>query len=603
MTKVFIAFVIGLITLSAQANQSECISFNRAVGMGKDSRKLKAFLDLQWKYQMRTYPEKATYVGHPGQNHRWTDRSIKAIQKRDMEARCQFEALQMIKRERLNPEEQLNYDLASHKLQMALDANKFGDDYLPVNHLEGLQINAINLIQAMPKNNVADYENILKRYEAFPTVIEQTTALMREGMKKKITPIKSFMGKVITQIDDLTPEDVTATPFFKFFADIGSSIPEKDKTRLQTEAKTILQSKIYPALKTFKTFVKDEYIPACRETLAWTSLPQGQDWYKFLVRYYTTTDLTPEQIHQVGIKEVERIGKKMAQIREQVKFKGDAKAFHNFLLKDKQFYFQNQEDLMDGYRSIAKKVDPELPRLFKNLPRLPYGVRAIPEHQAKSSPKAFYMRGSIEGGRAGFFAANAFDLSKTPKWDMETLTLHEAVPGHHLQIALAQELTNLPQFRRFGGFTAFTEGWALYAESLGEDIGLFKDPYSMYGHHSAEMMRAIRLVIDTGIHSKNWSKDQALKYFRENMPVSDQESEIEVDRYITWAGQALAYKVGEMKIQELRQQAKATLGKAFDLREFHDQVLRNGALPLNVLDKNVRAWMGNPKARPGVNRF
>jgi len=321
------------------------------------------------------------------------------------------------------------------------------------------------------------------------------------------------------------------------------------------------------------------------------------------VRNSTTTKMTPEELHQLGLKEVDRITAEMEKIRQKVAFKGDLKAFNKFLLKDKQFYFTRKEDLLAGYRNIGKQVDAELPKLFKTLPRLPYGVREIPEYQAKAAPAARYMGGTLETGRAGYFEANTTDLPSRPKWDMETLTFHEAVPGHHFQIAIAQEMKDVPEFRKHGHFTAFTEGWALYAEGLGDELGFYKDPYSKYGNLSAEMMRAVRLVLDTGMHAKGWSKQQAWDYYRSKMPISDHDSEIEIDRYITWPGQALAYKVGQLKFRELRQLGKTALGERFDVREFHDEVLRHGALPMDVLEKTVRDWITVRKNKAPVKQL
>jgi uncharacterized protein (DUF885 family) len=308
--------------------------------------------------------------------------------------------------------------------------------------------------------------------------------------------------------------------------------------------------------------------------------------------------MTADQVHEMGLQEVAKLTAEMEKAKEQAKFKGDLKAFNKFLQNDKRFQYTNKEEMLAGFRDIGKRLDAELPKMFKTLPRLPYGVREMPEFQAKSSAAAHYIGGSLESGRAGFFEANAVDLPSQQKWGMETLTIHEAVPGHHLQIALAQEIPDMPEFRRHTHFTAYTEGWALYAETLGKEMGFFKDPYSYYGHLSDQMLRAVRLVVDTGMHAKGWSRQHALDYYRSKFPTTDVGAENEINRYISWPGQALGYKVGQLKIRALRDKATAALGEKFDLREFHDEVLRHGALPLDVLEKNIDEWTMQVKKAP-----
>ncbi len=327
-----------------------------------------------------------------------------------------------------------------------------------------------------------------------------------------------------------------------------------------------------------------------------SDLPDGKAWYAYNVRSQTTTSLTPEQIHQIGLAEVARIRKQMDELIASTGFKGSFEEFLTFLRTDPRFFYDKPEGLLAGYRDIAKRIDPELVKLFGRLPRLPYGVIPIPSYSEKTQTTAYYDGGSLAAGRPGYFYANTYDLKSRPKWEMEALTAHEAVPGHHLQVALAQELEGVPEWRKHDGYTAFAEGWGLYAESLGPEMGLYKDPYSKFGQLTYEMWRAIRLVVDTGMHAKGWTRQQAIDYFKANAGKAEHDIVVEVDRYIVWPGQALAYKIGELKIKELRAHATRELGPRFDVRAFHDQVLGNGALPLDVLEANIKAWVGERKA-------
>jgi uncharacterized protein (DUF885 family) len=504
-------------------------------------------------------------------------------------------ALKKIPRASLRGEDRINWDLMKRRSEVSIEETKFDGDYLVLDQLSGLHMDIPDLLAAMPTANAQDYENMIARLNGVPQVEEQTEILLREGLKRKVTPVKMFLTRVPAQFDKVLTPTIEDSPIYQPFKDINPTLSAEQRTSLRTRAKEAIQNKVYPALQKLKTFVVKEYTPGARESISYADMPNGKAWYAFEVKKETTTDMTPEQLHQLGLREVARITKEMEKVKEQVKFKGDLKAFNKFLLTDPQFYYTDKESLLRGYRDIAKRIDPELPKLFKTLPRLTYGVRAMPDFRAKEAPGAYYEGGSLESGRPGYFTANTYDLKARPKWGMEALTMHEAVPGHHLQIALAQEIKGLPEFRKYGGYTAFIEGWGLYAESLGDEMGFYKDPYSKYGQLSYEMWRAVRLVVDTGIHFKGWTRQQAVDYFLATMPKTPLESEVEVDRYITWPAQALAYKVGQLKFRELREKAKAELGESFDVREYHDQVLGHGALPLDVLQKSVDDWITTVK--------
>ncbi|PYQ55765.1 MAG: DUF885 domain-containing protein, partial [Acidobacteria bacterium] len=378
-----------------------------------------------------------------------------------------------------------------------------------------------------------------------------------------------------------------------------ASIPAAEQERLKSEAVKAFDERDLPAFRKLQSYLTNTYLPASRDTIAMGDLPNGKAWYAFNVRNSTTTNLTPEQIHQIGLSEVKRIRKQMDELIASTGFKGSFEEFLTFLRTDPRFFYDKPEDLLTGYRDIAKRIDPGLVKLFGKLPRLTYGVIPVPSYSEKSQTTAYYEDGSQAAGRPGYFFANTYDLKSRPKWEMEALTLHEAVPGHHLQLSIAQELENVPEWRRHDDYTAFVEGWGLYAESLGSDLGLYEDPYSKFGQLTYEIWRAIRLVVDTGMHDMGWTRQQAIDYFKANAAKTEHDIEVEVDRYIVWPGQALAYKLGELKIKELRAYTEKELGPKFDVRAFHDHVLGNGALPLDLLEKNIKVWVAEEKAKGG----
>jgi len=402
---------------------------------------------------------------------------------------------------------------------------------------------------------------------------------------------------VPTQILDVIPEDPMQSAMLQPFKDFPQDIPAADQDRLRAEAVKIYKEQLVPAYNKLYDFMLKEYLPGARATIAAEALPNGKAWYAYDVRTSTTTNMTPEQIHALGLSEVKRIRAEMDKVIADVKFQGSFDDFTKFLRTDPQFFYTKPEDLLAGYRDIAKRIDPELPRFFGTLPQLTYGVRPVPDYSAKSAPTAYYQGGSMKAGRPGWFFANTFNLPSRPKWQMECLTLHEAVPGHHLQISIAQELGDLPEFRKYEGYTAYVEGWALYCESLGDELGFYKDPYSKFGQLTFEMWRANRLVVDTGMHAMGWSRKQAIDYMKANTGQDDFSATVEVDRYIVWPAQALAYKIGQLKIRELRTYAEHDLGDKFDIRAFHDALLRNGALPLDVLESLMKDWVAQQKAQ------
>jgi uncharacterized protein (DUF885 family) len=423
------------------------------------------------------------------------------------------------------------------------------------------------------------------------TLVDQNIALMRTGIEEGRVPPRVVMERIPQQIAAQLVDQPERSPFFRPFTRYPDGVPETARERLTAAVRTAIADTVIPAYRRLAAFFNDEYLPATRTTVGAWDLPDGRDFYAHRARFFTTTDLTPEEIHEIGVSEVARIRAEMDAIIEQVGFRGSFNDFLEYLRTDPKFYYETGEELLRSYEAIAKRIDPLMVEVFGKLPRMPYGIRPIPMDIAPHTTTAYYSRPAADGTRAGFHYVNIYRPEVRPKYEMMALSLHEAVPGHHLQIALAQELGDLPNFRRFGGFTAFTEGWGLYAEFLGEELGLYEDPYDKFGQLTYEMWRAVRLVVDTGMHHKGWSRDRAIEFFMENAAKTEQDIVNEIDRYISWPGQALAYKIGELKIKELRARAHERLGDRFDVRAFHDAVLENGAIPLDVLERHIDAWI------------
>jgi uncharacterized protein (DUF885 family) len=570
--------------------------FPATKGQGSESERLQKLFDLSWDYVMHSSPEFATSVGYPGLNDRWSDASFEAIEFSRATSHKILEALLSIDRARLKPSEQVNYDLARRRLERGIEGERFHAEYLAITQVGGVQQGIPQLLAVTPARNVKDYEDLLARLRGIPTVIDQTIALLDKGLQEGITPPRVTLSEVPAQVGNLLVDDPLKSPMLKAFQKFPSTISAAEQERLQGAAVQAFNERVAPAFRKLQSYLANTYLPAARESIAMSDLPDGKAWYAYNVKGQTTTDLTPEQIHQIGLAEVKRIRQQMEELMTKTGFKGSLQDFFTFLRTDPRFFYDRPEDLLAGYRDIAKRIDPELVKVFGKLPRLPYGVIPVPSYSEKSQTTAYYEAGSLAAGRPGYFNANTYDLKSRPKWEMEALTAHEAVPGHHLQISLAQELEDVPQWRRYDDYTAFVEGWGLYAESLGDEIGLYKDPYSKFGQLTYEMWRAVRLVVDTGMHAKGWTRQQAIDYFKANAGKAEHDIEVEVDRYIVWPGQALAYKIGELKLKELRAYAEKELGTKFDVRAFHDHVLGNGALPLDLLEKNIKGWVEQEKS-------
>ncbi len=555
-----------------------------------ESVKLHTLFDAEWEHTMRTQPTWASHLGDRRYNDQWPDLSLAAIERENLRSSNTLKQIQSIDRTKLPTADQLNYDLFRWRLELELEGFRFGEHLLPVNQRGGIQTED-ELGDALRFQTVKDYEDWIARLNSFGLMMDQTIALMREGMKRGIVQPQIVMQRVPAQIQKQRVAQPEQSPFYKPFRDIPSLISSTDRERLIASAKQALNTSVLPAFARFDTFFNQEYLPACLPGIGAWRLPDGQARYAYAARVFTTTKLTPEAIHNIGLSEVARIRGEMEKVKAQAGFKGTLPEFFTFLRTDKQFFCETPQRLFMEYAATSKRIDPLLVKLFRTLPRTPYGLEAIPAKIAPDTTTAYYRQPAADGSRAGTYFVNLYRPEVRPRWEMMALSLHEAVPGHHFQIALAQEQGALPNFRRHSGYTAYVEGWGLYAESLGDELGLYDDPYSKMGQLTYEMWRAVRLVVDTGIHALQWDRDRAIAFFRDNAPKAEQDIINEVDRYISWPGQALAYKIGELKIKELRARATKQLGDKFDIKEFHDFILLGGSMPLEILEARVNAWL------------
>lgn len=559
-------------------------------GLG-DEERLERFYTLSYDLTMLESPGFATYKGDPRGQDRLGDLSAEGIERRRQADRHSLAFLDSIERDRLSAPQRDNYDLLRDNLEREVNSQRFPVHYMQMTQMSGPQRDLASLLAMMPNAKPGQLENQIARMEAFPGYVDENIALLTTGMEKGVTPPAITLRDVPQQIRNQLVDDASKSPLLKGFVEIPATVDPLQAESLRERAEQVYRQQVVPAYEKLLEFTENTYLPGARKTIAARDLPDGAAWYQNNVALMTTTDLTPQQVHEIGLAEVKRIRAEMDVVIESTGFEGSFEEFLHFLRTDPQFYHTSAEDLMREYRDISKRADPELTRLFGVLPRTPYGVIEVPDYAAKSTTTAYYQPGSLKAGRPGYYFANTYALDTRPRWEMEALSLHEAVPGHHLQISIQQELEGLPWFRQTPSYTAFVEGWGLYSESLGEEMGFYKDPYSKFGQLTYEMWRAIRLVVDTGMHYLGWSRQQAIDFFKENAGKTEHDIVVEIDRYIVWPGQALAYKIGELKIKELRAFAEDQLGDRFNVRAFHDEVLGRGAIPLSVLDANIRTWV------------
>jgi uncharacterized protein (DUF885 family) len=561
------------------------------------SERLRQLFADDWEVTLRENPTFATSLGDRRFNHLLDPAGVEDVRRRTEENRRFLARLEAIPRDSLTPDERIHYDIFGRQARLGLEEVELGLHLIPITNREGFHTYFPQLPDNVPLNNTEDYQNYIARLNAFRTWVGQHVELMREGVRTGMVLPSVSLASIEETIQPHIVADPAQSLLWKPFTTFPAGVPEADRARLMAAGRQAIEESVVPGYRDFLQFIQSEYIPAGRRGIGASELPNGRALYSQRVRAYTTLDLTPDQVHETGLREVARIRAQLDSVMRATGFTGSWADFVQFLRTDPRFYVTTPEALLERTSLVLKRMDGELPRLFTRLPRMPYGIKTIPDYIAPRTTTAYYSRPSGDGTRAGTYWVNTYDLRSRPTYEIEALSFHEAVPGHHLQIALQQELEGLPTFRRFSSFTAFVEGWALYAEQLGYDVGFYTDPYSRVGQLTYEMWRACRLVVDTGMHWKGWTRQQAIDFMAENSALTILNITNEVDRYIAWPGQALAYKTGQMKISELRGEAQRALGSRFDLRRFHDVVLGSGSVPLTVLEENVRAWIAAEQGR------
>ncbi|WP_332311027.1 DUF885 family protein [Stenotrophomonas sp. SY1] len=550
-----------------------------------------------WEGVLKLNPLQATFQGDNRYNDQLPDFGSAEFRKQSHDFATEWLGkVEKIGDAGLSGQDLLSYRIFVEEQKQALEGEKFPNWMMPVNQMASTVSYAVMLGSgqvAQPFKTVKDYDNWLARAGRIPVLVDTEIANMREGMKAGVVQPRVLMEKVVPQFDEILAAKAEDSQFWGPIKAMPADFPQADKDRLTAAYRALIAEQLLPSIKKQRDFIADEYLPATRDTFGLDSLPDGKAWYAFNAKESTTTAQTPEQIHEIGLKEVERIHGEIRTVMEQVGFKGSLQDFFKFMQNDKQFEFKSEPELLEHYRGLETKVNASVGKLFSLTPKAGFEIRPVEAFRAKSAAGGSYMTPSEDGTRPGIFYVNTYDLPTRKTWDAEDLFLHEAIPGHHFQLALQQELKGVPAFRRFGGETAFIEGWGLYAESLGKDLGVYTDPYSYFGRLQGELWRAVRLVVDTGLHSKGWSRQQVLDYMFANSSVSEPDAIAEAERYIAWPGQALAYKTGELKIQELRKRAQEKLGDKFDIREFHAEVLKDGSVPLDVLDEKINGWIAS----------
>tara|TARA_B100000614_G_scaffold57013_1_gene50122 strand:+ start:888 stop:2621 length:1734 start_codon:yes stop_codon:yes gene_type:complete len=571
-----ITLYILLILLSGCSSENYQAQFN-------------SLLDNEWERMINDNPVYASSMGDLTNNTEWSDTSIDKIYANhqiELQILSQLEEFDI---KSFTEENQVNYSLFRKQYENSVEAHTFKKFLMPFSHRGGIQLEH-ETTSIVPLRNKQNFLDWIERLSKINTLIDDAIEKAKIGIDQGIVPPRYLMEKVYKQIAlqvFVEPED---SPFYRVFKNIDKGIDSPDE--IQQKALDVIKTKVIPAYARLHTFFKEDYLPACRTSIGIKEIKNGKEYYEFLARKFTTTNLTPLEIHEIGLAEVDRIRKEMEAVIEEVNWDGSFKAFLDDLRTNPNFYYDTSEDLFEAYLATSKRIDPELVKLFKVLPSMPYGLKPIPMESAPDTTTAYYQRPAADGSRAGYYFVNLYRPDVRPKYEIEVLSVHEAMPGHHLQIALAMEL-DLPNFRKYGGITAYVEGWGLYSERLGYDLGLYQDPYSKFGQLTYDMWRAIRLVVDTGMHYFDWSRQDAVNYFLNNSAKTKQDVLNEVDRYINWPGQALAYKIGQLKILELKANAELAFGDKFNIKDFHHEILKRGALPLDTLEKYINEWIAD----------
>ena len=549
-----------------------------------DQKKFKEFLDKNWQDSLEKSPLFASLLGDKRYDEKVSSNSIEDFFIEKEYESYVLDVLSQIDPNNLSEEDQLNYRLLKSDYEISLEGREYPGYYMRLNQRGGVQDyylygNRLNF------TDLQSYKNWFERVKGYTQNVRNSLEINKEGLELGYTQPKLVTKGVSAQIGAMLEKDLEDHPYFKIFKNVGDVASSEDALALQNEVKEYIQNVLNPTYQELYDFLVNEYLPESRDTIGISDVPNGKDWYEYLARYHTTTNLTPDEIHEIGLREVAKIRAEMEDIIEQVGWEGDFNSFLQYLRTDPRFYYETGEELLQAYRAMSKEIDAYMPTLFNKLPRAPYGVIPIPMESAPFTTTAYYNAPSK--GRPGYYYANLYMPEVRPKYEIPVLSVHEAVPGHHHQISLAQEMENVPNFRKYLSITAFVEGWGLYSEQLGESMGIYDDPYDKFGQLTYDMWRAVRLVVDTGMHYKDWSREDAVNLFLENTAKTEQDINNEVDRYIAWPGQALAYKIGQLKIMELRDKSKEALGDDFDIKDFHDHILSFGSIPLNILEEKV----------------
>jgi uncharacterized protein (DUF885 family) len=603
MKKTMLALAVSLLittqgcsdnTIAPEINNAQSDSKSLAVEQTA-SEKYLAMVDAFFQDQLKLEPIYATFVGVNDYNDQFGGSLTEAYltERHQLNSRY-FDLAKSINVEQLSAPLKLSYDMFVYDRNMELIGETYPERFLPINQFYSTVFTMVQLgtgESAQPFKTVADYKNWLSRLRGFIKWTELAQQRMDEGIASKVVLPRVLVEKIIPQLDAQLVEGAQNSLFYSPINLMPDSFSSDEKSELTQEYQTVIEKELLPALAQLRQYVNDVYLPNSRASDGWWGLPNGKDWYQHLANSHTTTTLPVDEIHQIGLSEVARILSEMDKVREQVGFKGDLNAFFASLSSEPQYFFTDKQDLIDGYMIIKDQINAVLPQYFDVMPKADYIVKPVEAFREKSAAGASYESPAVDGSRPGIFYINTYNLKAQPKWGMTTLSLHEAAPGHHFQIAIKQELTDVPQFQRFQGYTAFEEGWALYAEYLGIEMGVFNDPYQYFGKLSDEMLRAMRLVVDTGLHAKGWSREQAIQYMKDNSPMAESDIVAEVERYMAIPGQALSYKVGQLTILRLRADAEKALGDKFDLKGFHDQLLTTGSLPMAVMENKIATWI------------
>jgi uncharacterized protein (DUF885 family) len=556
---------------------------------------LEALVEEYFETQLELSPMNATAIGDTRYDDRLDETTSPGFREKVLGLQRAFlDRARRIEPAGLSSASRITYEIFVSEREHSLAGQKFPEELMPFNQMSGLPMDlAVYGSGSGPQPFVTagDYDRFLKRLRQFPRWADGAIALMREGMTRGITLPRPAMAKALPQLREIVTPELEDNIFWAPIQALPQGIPATERERIAADYRAALSQEVLPAYRRLADFIERDYLPAARSTVGWTDLPDGAAWYRWRVREATTMDMPPDEIHALGLAEVARIRGEMLSVKQQVGFQGDLDAFFQHLEQDPRFYFTSERDLLEAYRDVKHRIDELLPKMFSDFPRAGYEIRPVEPFRAASAAGASYQSPSADGKRPGIFYINTYNLKAQPRFGIETLSLHEAAPGHHFQIAIQQELTDLPRFRRFNNYVSYAEGWALYAESIGKELGLFTDPYQWYGRLSDEMLRAMRLVVDTGLHAKGWTREQAIRYMLDNSSLAESDVTAEVERYIVWPGQALGYKLGQLHISALRARAERQMGARFDVRQFHSQVLRDGAVPMDVLTAKIERWI------------